>query len=211
MSTNEYLSWEIEWFYCQSMLTRSQSSMNGLSMLLIIYSPQNRQSAAKMVSISFLSCSRVDSPVTPFTEAASLCWLFGRPIDELIDCSWFFSFDSLRVSSKPAQNRSDEWVWRHWERRNVTSFRTLTQMLRHLMFQAIIVEFVSTWKHEEWLHQQVHITNGTFLLPIDDNWAISKCLQLIAYAFGRLRRLLHVLSLLLDFCIVFLRNVFHII
>lgn len=77
--------------------SRSQSSMNGLLMLLIIYSPPNRKSAAKIVSISSLSWSLVDSLVTPLTEATSLCWLFGRPIEELIECIWFFSFGSRRV------------------------------------------------------------------------------------------------------------------
>lgn len=45
-------------YYCQSRLTLSQSSINGLSMLSIIYSPQYKQSAARIFSISFLICSR---------------------------------------------------------------------------------------------------------------------------------------------------------
>lgn len=89
------------WFHCQSILTRSQSSMNGLSIFWIMYSPQKRQSAAKIVSISFLIWSRVSK--MPFIAPKSTCWLFGTAIvDVLIDCNLCFSCDSLRVSSKPA-------------------------------------------------------------------------------------------------------------
>lgn len=52
----------------------------------------------------------------------------------------------------------------------------LTQMLRNLMFQTIMVEFMTTGEYKEWLHQQVTRTNRTHLLPVNDYRSISECL-----------------------------------
>lgn len=73
-----------QYLHSHSFITLSQSSsaMNGLSMHLIIYSPQNIHSLATMSSISFFKIS-----------------LKGRPLDVTADSSMLGSTESWRCKS----------------------------------------------------------------------------------------------------------------
>lgn len=76
--------------------------MNGLSIRLIICSPQNRHSAARMFSISFLILSRCDIFAPPLTLAVSI-WLVTGTFKLKVWSSFCFNFDKRKMWSLPVQ------------------------------------------------------------------------------------------------------------
>lgn len=91
--------------YCQSRFTRSQSSMNGLSIRLIMCSPQYKHSAAKIVSISFLMLSRCVKLVPPLMAAASVWPAIGTLRLKFNSCC--FNFDNRKMCSLPKWKKFD--------------------------------------------------------------------------------------------------------